>query len=83
MNHRRFILNRIEDKSGISGVGVVAEGVEFSDGVAVLRWLVPVGQPGHGNPTSVVWHDNGMKSVEIIHGHNGSTEIIWLDEEAS
>jgi hypothetical protein len=35
---RRFQLVRLEDPGGISGVGVVADGVEFSDGTAVLRW---------------------------------------------
>jgi hypothetical protein len=79
MKHRKFVLNRLEDKTGISGTGVVAEGVEFSDGVVAIRWLVPVGQPGHGNPTSVVFHDNGMDSVYKIHGHNGSTEVVWED----
>ena len=27
-----FILRRLEDVSGVSGTGVVAEGVEFSNG---------------------------------------------------
>lgn len=77
--HRRFVLRRDEDATGISGTGVVAEGVVFSDGVVALRWLVPVGNPGHGNPTSVVFHDHGISSVEAIHGHNGKTQIVWLD----
>jgi len=77
--HRRFYLDRQEDATGISGTGVVAEGVEFSDGVVAIRWLVPKGAPGHGNPTSVVFHDNGMESVEKIHGHGGLTKIVWVD----
>lgn len=77
--HRRFVLNRVEDISGVSGVGVVAEGIRFSDGSVALRWLVPAGNPGSGNPTSVVFHDNGIASVEAIHGHSGSTEIVWVD----
>lgn len=75
---RLFLLQRDEDVTGISGTGVVAEGVEFSDGVVALRWLVPAGNPGSGNPTSVVFHDNGMASVEKIHGHGGSTRIVPL-----
>lgn len=81
MSHRRFQLVRHEDVSGVSGTGVVAEGVEFSDGVVALRWIVPPGRQGSGFPTSVVFHDNGMGSVEAIHGHSGSTEIVWLDDE--
>lgn len=77
---RRFLLRRDEDISGVSGTGVVAEGIEFTDGVVSLRWIVPEGNTGHGYPTSVVFHDNGRESVEKIHGHSGSTKIVWLDE---
>jgi hypothetical protein len=69
---RRFELHRLEDETGISGTGVVAEGVEFSGGVVVLQWLTDW-------PTSVVFHDRGVESVEAIHGHNGKTRIVWLD----
>lgn len=69
---RRFELHRFEDETGISGVGVVAEGVELSSGVVVLQWLTEW-------PTSVVFHDRGVESVEAIHGHNGKTRIVWLD----
>lgn len=79
---RRFVLDRQEDATGVSGTGVVAEGVEFSDGVAAIRWTVPPGRQGSGYPTSVVFHDRGMESVEAIHGHSGLTRIVWLDEEA-
>ena len=75
---RAFVLHRDADISGVSGTGVVAEGVEFSDGVVALRWIVPPGVPGHGFPTSVVFHDNGIQSVEKIHGHSGATRIVWV-----
>lgn len=79
---RAFVLVRDEDATGVSGVGIVAEGIEFSDGVVALRWIVPPGNPGHGYPTSVVFHDRGMESVEAIHGHGGKTRIVtlWCDE---
>lgn len=70
---RQFVLERDVDISGVSGVGVVAEGVEFTDGVVALRWL-------GGNPTSVVFHDNGLESVRTIHGHGGHTRIVFADE---
>jgi len=69
---RRFVLQRDEDVTGISGTGVVAEGLLFSNDIAVLQWLGPW-------PTSVVWHVEGMKSIEHVHGHSGSTQIVWLD----
>jgi len=61
------------DVTGVSGTGVVAEGVEFSDGHVAVNWL------GEW-PTSTVYHERGMESVEHIHGHGGSTRIVWLDE---
>ena len=36
---RLFKLQRKVDCSGVSGTGVVAEGVEFDDGQVALRWL--------------------------------------------
>lgn len=69
----RFELHRDQDVSGVSGTGVVAEGVEFTDGTVALRWCSEW-------PTSVVFHDRGMEAVEAIHGHGGATRIVWLDE---
>lgn len=69
----RFVLVRDEDVSGISGTGVVAEGVTFDDGTAVLRWR---GQW----PTSVVFHDRGLDAVREIHGHGGKTRVVTLDD---
>jgi len=74
-DHRRFILQRNEDVSGVSGTGVVAEGVLFSNGVVALHWTSEF-------PTSVVFHHRGMESVEHVHGHSGATRIVWLDTEA-
>ncbi len=38
---RRFEMRREFDCSGVSGVGVVLEGVVFSTGVVVIHWLTP------------------------------------------
>lgn len=73
MRARRFELHRDVDESGISGTGIVAEGVEFTDGVVALRWQTDW-------PASVVFHDEGVVAIEHVHGHNGSTRIVWLDE---
>lgn len=67
---RPFALVRDEDVSGVSGTGVVAEGVEFSDGSVALRWT-------GATPTSVVFHDKGVESVIAVHGHGGCTRIVW------
>lgn len=68
---RAFVLQRDVDETGVSGTGVVAEGVEFSSGVVALTWLTEW-------PTSVVFHDRGIESVEAIHGHGGKTKIVFL-----
>jgi hypothetical protein len=39
---RRFELHRDEDATGISGVGKVAEGVQFSSGEVALKWMTPI-----------------------------------------
>lgn len=38
---RRFVMRRQADVSGVSGTGVVLEGVLFSTGVCVIHWLTP------------------------------------------
>jgi len=68
---RTFILYRVTDVSGISGTGVVAEGVEFSDGVCVCRWMT-------STATTTVY--DSIQDVESIHGHDGATRIIFEDE---
>lgn len=73
---RRFRLHRIEDVSGVSGTGVVAEGVVFSDGWAVLHWL---DREPMNEPTIVTWLNKGHDGVVKVHGHNGATRIEWID----
>lgn len=38
---RRFTMRREHDASGVSGTGLVLEGVHFSTGVVVIHWLTP------------------------------------------
>ena len=77
---RTFVAQRDEDVSGISGEGVVAEGVQFSDGWAVTHWL---DQPPMNEPKTDVWHNKGSAPFERVHGHGGSTRILWADEVAA
>lgn len=67
---RRFHLLRLDDESGVSGPGVVAEGVQFTNGSTVLTWLTHL--------TSVaVYHS--VDVLERIHGHCGKTVVVWDD----
>lgn len=68
---KRFRLHRIEDVSGVSGLGFVAEGVQFSDGKVAIRW--------YGEHASVVMWDD-IADAEAIHGHGGRTMFEWWDE---
>lgn len=71
---RRFELVRSEDPTGVSGVGVIADGVMFGDGVVVLRWR-PL-HDGHQSSTAI-WP--GVEDMLKVHGHDGKTEIEWID----
>lgn len=69
-----FLLNRLVDETGISGTGEVAEGVIFSDGTCVLRWLT------EHRSTSIY---ASIDEVRAIHGHAGKTEIVIRPDEAA
>jgi hypothetical protein len=68
---RRFLLERRIDVSGVSGTGLVAEGIEFGDGTTVIRWR-------GDQPSTVVWAS--VDAAMAVHGHNGATELVWEDE---
>jgi hypothetical protein len=71
---RRFYLQRDNDASGVSGTGTVAEGVVFSNGWVALTWLVErYGFTGIATYPSI-------ETVELIHGHNGATRVVYRDE---
>jgi hypothetical protein len=69
---RRFVLVREEDPTGMSGTGIVAEGVQFTNGRVALTWKTEF--------ISVTTFDN-IATVETLHTHFGSdpTKIVWLD----
>jgi len=70
---RRFQLYRKRDISGVSGTGIVAEGVLFGNGSVALRWLT-------NGVHSIVIHQN-VQAMMKVHGHNGATIIHWIDEQ--
>jgi hypothetical protein len=64
-----FHLIRDTDETGISGTGVVAEGVVFSDGTCAMRWRTEVAS------TAVY---ASLEDLEYIHGHEGKTRVVPL-----
>lgn len=65
---RTFILNRIHDVSGVSGTGVIAEGVVFSGGKTVVCWKT-------ATPSINIY--DCVEDVLRIHGHQGATEVQY------
>lgn len=75
---KRFYLSREKDASGVSGLGNVAEGCQFDNGWCALVWLTSASPEDevHG-----FYHD--ISRVEEIHGHQGMTRVVWVDDESS
>jgi len=74
---RTFAVYRDEDVSGVSGTGVVVEGVLFSTGVVVIHWLTP---PPWGSINIFGSWEQFMAIHVGAHPENRS-EIRWGDGE--
>lgn len=75
-----FRVHRDRDVSDVSGTGVVAEGVQFSDGWVVTHWL---DQAPMWEPKTDVWHHKGTGPVTKVHGHGGATRIVWTADQGA
>ena len=67
---RRFHLNRHDDVTGVSGTGIVAQGVQFDNGKVALTWLT--------ERSSVTIYDS-LIDLEAVHLHHGATSLVWED----
>jgi hypothetical protein len=74
---RKFTVERRRDESGISGVGVIIEGVVFSNGQVVVHWLTP---PPHGSITIWPSFDDFQRIHIDSHPTNG-TIVKFADGE--
>jgi hypothetical protein len=63
-----FYLQRNVDVSGVSVVGIVAEGVVFPNGRVGMTWL--------SKTPSVTVH-NEILAAQFVHSHGGNTEFIF------
>jgi hypothetical protein len=70
---RPFVLQRDRDISGVSGTGLVADGVLWPDGTVSIRWTGPM-------PSTVFWHS--LANALHVHGHGGATRVVWADAPA-
>lgn len=64
---QKFYLQRIEDESGVSGTGRVAEGVIFASGWCSLSWLTDY--------TCVATYRT-IDELLAVHGHKGKTRLV-------
>jgi hypothetical protein len=62
------------DVTGVSGTGVIVWGIQWPDGYVAYRWNT-------GTATTCV-ADN-VEDVVTIHGHDGATRLVWLDDRES
>jgi hypothetical protein len=65
---RTFDFVRDVDRSGISGTGVVAQGVAYDDGVVAMHWLTQY-------RSTAIYPD--IETLVAIHGHDGCSRIEW------
>lgn len=65
---RTFHLQRSEDATGVSGVGRVAEGIQFTNGRCCLSWCTEVSSIG-------VYQS--IEDLIAIHGHSGQTKVVY------
>lgn len=66
-----FQLHRHRDVSGVSGVGIVAEGIVFTTGLVAMSWL--------SDKHCVAMYED-IETVERIHGHDGATVVVFLPD---
>ncbi|MGI8683549.1 MAG: hypothetical protein ACR2MO_00335 [Acidimicrobiales bacterium] len=74
---RRFTMRRDFDVSGVSGTGIVLEGVHFSTGVVVIHWLTP---PPRGS-ISVFDDLEQFLSIHVRPHPDNCTVLRWEDGE--
>lgn len=68
---KRFLLNRLVDVSGTSGMGIIAEGCMLPNAKCIIQW--------HGKYNSLfIWYN--IDSCLHINGHGGNTIVEWIDK---
>lgn len=72
---RTFTVARQDDESGISGVGVIIEGVEYATGQVVIHWLFP---PPRGG---IAIFDSLEDFLKVhVHPHPDNKTIITFED---
>ena len=68
-----FTVCRQNDESGVSGTGVIIEGVQYATGQVVLHWLTPV-------PRGSIAIFESLNDFKKVNPHpDNKTIITWSD----
>lgn len=81
---RRFVLQRDDDETGVSGDGVVADGVVYDEPFTIMwpdgellerpaGWVRLVWRGPRSSTVS--WPD--LQTAMAVHGHDGKTRVVW------
>ena len=70
-----FTICRQGDESGVSGTGVVIEGVQYATGQVVLHWLTPVPR----GSIAIFESLTDFKKVHVNPHPDNKTIITWSD----
>lgn len=74
---RRFVIVRTNDPQGMSGTGIVGEGVQLTNGSCAYRFM---------NTEFVIESfAPNVHSIEALHSHlfKEPTEIVWVDDKTT
>lgn len=71
-----FVLQRTHDVSGVSGTGIVCDGMMFPDLRVATRWRAGAA----GVAQTCVW--DSIHHVQKIHGHDGATTVKSVPVDA-
>lgn len=71
-----FVLQRTHDVSGVSGTGIVCDGIMFPDLRVATRWRAGTA----GVAQTCVW--DSLHHVRKIHGHDGATTVKSVPVDA-
>lgn len=65
---RLFHLHREKDPSGVSGIGIVAYGVQFPSGKCAVEWIK------FQNSINIF---DSVEEILRVHGHEETTKLVW------
>jgi hypothetical protein len=74
---KAYYLRRLEDVSGNSGCGRVAQVAEFDDGAAVLHW----NQGANSSGVSSTEIFASVNDLLRVHGHNGRSLLEPIERQ--